>query len=140
QQLRATDPSRRGWEWRHLAAQSSHESQRIEHDTEILDVAWIDSERFLGFESAGEIGVWSVKSARREQTLANWSDTFRAFALDRERGLVVLGGDYGVGIWDYLTGRQLNHLLSTATPVHALAWSKDRRTLFVSRRGGQLDR
>src|SRR5690606_23432248 len=34
QQLRATDPSRRGWEWRHLAAQSSHESQRIEPDTE----------------------------------------------------------------------------------------------------------
>ncbi len=127
--LDAADPASRGWEWRHLAADVEHASKAVAVEALLMDVAWIDDDRFLGFEDYGAIGVWSVGSGEREHTLADWSGTYRANALDRDRGAVAIANDRTVGLWSYLDGRHQRDVLTVDRNVTAIAWSPSRRLI-----------
>ena len=137
--LQAAEPTRRGWEWRHLAAQSDHGLKTIPVDTELLDVAWIDDEYFLGFEGDGSISVWSATTGERERTLENWQGIYRAFAIDRDRGLVVAADNNRVALWDYRDGRHLRDFLTVPTDIRSLAWSPNGRQLAIGSHGGRVD-
>lgn len=137
--LAGTDAGRRGWEWRYLAAQADHAQQVIPLERELLDLAWIDRDRLLGFERTGDIGVWSLASGRRERALAGRGGEYRSFAIDRSRGRLVVATSGSVDLFDYASGRHQRQLLAAPHGVWAVALSTDGNRLAVGGQDGQLD-
>lgn len=136
--LESVAPERRGWEWRHLAAQRDHARATVALENDYHDVVWLDDRRVLLLPLRGDPEVRDTGTGERELTFTDWPGSFRRVALLPDRRSIVVAADRGIFLWDVETGRQLRRVHGVAGEPHGLGLAPDARRVALVGRGAWL--
>ena len=136
--LAAVPTDYRGWEWRHLAAQSNTSLSSFAIGKDSLAIRWLDERHLATFQLFEAPAVYDATTGERLRQF-EWSGVFRRLGFDERTGRAVLAGDDGVGIWDCATGKRVRRFGRAAGEVLSLAWSEDRKALAFGSRGNRIE-
>ncbi|MCA8975608.1 MAG: protein kinase [Planctomycetes bacterium] len=136
--LAAVPATRRGWEWRHLAAQSDRSLSSIDCDEIYSDVVWLDDERVLALPMWDVAAVWNTRTGQLERRFEPNDGVYRRCAFDATRGEIALAAS-DLSLWDAASGSCRRRYHRLPEEAFGTALSADGQWIVVVGRGRWLD-
>jgi WD40 repeat protein/serine/threonine protein kinase len=135
----STDP--RGWEWFYCQTLASRAQRTLRgHDADASALAWSPDGKWLasgGFDET--IRFWDAATGRQLlRVAAPWGITAVSWSPDGRRLATANWSDKSAGLWDPVTGKEVQARLRHSDQVYSVAFRPDGRRLAVGDGGSRV--